>query len=311
MSGGRENRHVGRGAEDHKFCPVFQRTLSLFAQLLNQSERPHKMKKLPAVAAIVFSSTCLSTGMSSADPMTRPDQSDAKWRYTGAFYAFTPLRTRGTTTVSGVSAPVDLDLGEVLENLDFAASGRFEAWKGNWGLIFDANYYSISADGSLPGPGAGSVDVNVRQKWLGLLAAYRVANGTYGASGKRYTVDVQAGARYNSLRQEVDITTPGPTTTLGGDDSWWEPVIGARGKWELNEEWATVASVEFGGFGAGGNDLQVGLNVGFDYQPWDNTSILFGYRYFSIDYSTTLASGPFGYDVEQHGPYIGVKYVFQ
>ena len=120
--------------------------------------------------------------------------------------------------------------------------------------------------------------------------------------------------RFNAAsnsRNDNSFRRVSPTTTLGGDDSWWEPVIGARSKWELNEEWATVASVEFGGFGAGGNDLQVGLNVGFDYQPWDNTSILFGYRYFSMDYITTLASGPFGYDVEQHGPYIGVKYVFQ
>ncbi|AXI45523.1 hypothetical protein C1J03_05425 [Sulfitobacter sp. SK012] len=269
------------------------------------------MKKKLLIAIICLSSTGLATEVAQADPMTGPNQNDSDWRFTGAVYAFAPFRTTGTTTVSGVSAPIDLDLGEVLDNLDFAASGRFEAWKGDWGVIFDANYYSISADGSLPGPAGGSVDVNVRQEWLGVLAAYRIANGTYGTSGKRYTVDVQAGYRYNSLRQEVDIATPGPATTLGGDDSWWEPVIGARGKWELNNQWATVASLEFGGFGAGGNDLQVGLNAGFDYHPWDNTSIIFGYRYFSMDYSTTLESGAFAYDVEQHGPYIGVKYVFQ
>jgi len=269
------------------------------------------MKKSPLTYTICLALVGLTTGTAWADPMTRPNQNDTEWRYAGAIYMFAPLETSGTTTISGVTAPVDLSLSEVLENLDFAASGRFEAWKGDLGLIFDANYYSISAEGALPGPGGAAFDLNVRQKWAALLAAYRVANGTYGESGKRYTVDLQAGVRYNSLRQEVNIATPGPGTTLGGSDSWWEPVIAARGKWQLNDEWATVTSLELGGFGAGGNDLQVGLNAGFDYSPWENTSIVFGYRYFSMDYSTTLASGPFAYDVEQHGPYIGLKYVFK
>ncbi|WP_406645610.1 hypothetical protein QEZ52_16720 [Aliisedimentitalea scapharcae] len=269
------------------------------------------MKNNLLIAAMLLSSTVLATGMVVADPMTPQGQNDASWRYTGAFYAFLPARTTGTTTISGVTAPVDLDLGQVLENLDFAASGRLEAWKGDWGILVDANYYSLSADGNLPGPAGAPVGINVRQEWLGLIGAYRIANGTYGQSGNRFTVDLQAGARYNSLRQTVNIATPVPGVTLGGDESWWEPVIGARGKWELNDRWTTVASMEFGGFGAGGNDLQVAVNAGFDYKPWENTSVIFGYRYFSMDYSTTLAGGPFAYDVEQHGPYIGIKYVFQ
>ncbi|WIY25042.1 hypothetical protein [Parasedimentitalea psychrophila] len=242
-----------------------------------------------------------------------PGQSEDGWRHTIGAYAFLPARTHGTSTIAGRSADIDLDLGDVLDLLDFAAAGRYEAWNGDFGVIVDANYAAIGHADALPGPLGSGIEVDVRQKWFGVLAAYRVADGTYGASNQRYTFDIQGGARYNSIRQTIDITTPGPGVppTLGGDEGWFEPVIGARGMWKLNDKWTTVASMDLGGFGAGGNDLQIGVNIGFDYQPWDNTAITFGYRYFSIDYSDTLPGGEFAYDMVQHGPYVGVKYFFK
>lgn len=251
--------------------------------------------------------TCFTATSISAQSLPALGQSETDWRYTVGLYAFLPVSTTGTSTVGGRTVPVDLDLGDVLDLLDFAAAGRLEAWKGDWGVILDANYVSITGDGPFPLPPGSTFSVNVRQKWLGLLAAYRVADGTYGARNQLYAFDIQGGARYNSLRQTVDLQTPGPILpSTGGDEAWWEPVIGARGMWRLSDNWTTIASIDLGGFGAGGNDLQIGANIGFDYQPWDNTAITFGYRYYSMDYSSTLMA----YDTTQHGPYIGVKFFF-
>ncbi len=262
-------------------------------------------------ASVAILSGLMAFG-ASAQSLPAPGQDEEGWRHALGFYLFTPLRTSGTSTVAGVSADLDLDLGDVLDVLDFAAAGRYEAWNGDFGVIIDANYVGIEEDTTLPGPRATAVNVNVRQKWFAAMGAYRVADGTYGANNQRYTVDLQGGVRYNSIRQEIDFTTSGPANppTLGGDQNWVEPVIGARGMWRLNERWTTIASLDLGGFGAGGNDLQVGANIGFDYQPWQNTAITFGYRFFSVDYSDTLDSGDFGYDVTQHGPYFGVKVFF-
>lgn len=243
----------------------------------------------------------------SAQSLPARGQSEMGWRHAIAAYLFAPIRTKGTSTINGNSVPIDLDLGDVLDLLDFAAAGRYEAWNSDFGLIFDANYVAIGTDGNLPGPGGAAFDVKVRQKWLALLGAYRIANGTYGADSRQYAIDLQGGVRYNNLKQEVNI---GPAPTAGGDEGWWEPVIGARGMWRLNDKWTTIASIDLGGFGAGGNDLQIGANLGFDYQPWDNTAITFGYRYYSMDYSTTLSGGAFAYDTTQHGPYVGVKFFF-
>ncbi|WP_152612056.1 hypothetical protein [Ruegeria sp. ANG-S4] len=263
-----------------------------------------------ALSAVAMS--MLLTNSAASQSLPAPGQSEEGWRHTLGLYLFTPLRTTGTSTVASVSADLDLDLGDVLDVLDFAAAGRYEAWNGDLGLIVDANYVGIEEDATLPGPRGSAVNVDVRQKWFAIMGAYRIADGTYGANNQRYTVDLQGGARYNSIRQEIDITTPGPTQPpkLGGDQDWIEPVIGARGMWRINKRWTTIASLDLGGFGAGGNDLQVGANIGFDYQPWERTAITFGYRYFSVDYSDTLDSGDFAYDVTQHGPYFGLKVFF-
>ncbi len=271
------------------------------------------MKSLVYALKIICVSTlcCFTAATVSAQSMPARGQSETDWRYSLGLFSFLPVSTTGTSTISGRSVPLDLDLSDVLSLLDFALAGKFEAWNDNLGLIVDANYVSIGADGPLPGTPAATFSVNVRQKWLALLVAYRVADGTYGANNQRFTFDVQGGARWNSLRQTLKVTTTGGALpTAGGDKDWVEAVIGARGMWRLNDKWTTIASIDLGGFGAGGNKLQVGAKLGLDVQPWDNTSIEFGYQYYSMDFSTTLSTGVMAYDTTQHGPYVGVKFFF-
>jgi len=56
-----------------------------------------------------------------------------------------------------------MSLRDVLELLYFAASGRYEACHGDFGLTFDANYVGVGSDGMLSGSGGAVFDVNVRQ----------------------------------------------------------------------------------------------------------------------------------------------------
>ena len=68
---------------------------------------------------------------------------------------------------------------------------------------------------------------------------------------------------------------------------------------------------DIGGFGVSDADLQWSVTGGFDYRPWERTSIKFGWRYYSIDMETTLSDGAFAYDVSQHGPYVAMTFRFQ
>lgn len=66
-----------------------------------------------------------------------------KWRFQFQPYATIPITTYGTATARGRSVDYDLDLGQVLDSLNFTASARVEAWKGRFGLIFDGYYVNL------------------------------------------------------------------------------------------------------------------------------------------------------------------------
>lgn len=221
-----------------------------------------RIRSLIATPALI---TSLAASASYAESIPLAGHSEEEWRHTLALYAFLPARSSGSSTVAGATVPIDLDLGDALDLLVFAAAGRYEIWRGDWGFIVDANYVSLEANGNLPTPGGAAFSADIRQKWLGLLAAYKAVDAV-NSKGQRYAIDLQFGARYNSLRQEVTISTPPPIPVLGGDQGWVEPVVGVRGTWMLDDKWTAIASLDLGGFGAGGNDLQIGANIGVDWR---------------------------------------------
>ena len=97
-----------------------------------------------------------------ADPLGPRGASGDEWRFTVAPYFFVPVSTTGTSTVAGGSVDLDLSLKDVLEALNFAAAGRGEAWKGDFGLIIDAYYVNIGGSESIGLPeGGGTVGVDV------------------------------------------------------------------------------------------------------------------------------------------------------
>ncbi|WP_373479461.1 hypothetical protein [Geminocystis sp.] len=66
-----------------------------------------------------------------------------KWRFQFQPYVTVPITTYGTATARGRSVDYDLDLGQVLDSLNFTASARVEAWKGRLGFIFDGYYVNL------------------------------------------------------------------------------------------------------------------------------------------------------------------------
>ncbi len=259
------------------------------------------------------------SGMAFANPLGPSGASDDEWRFTVSPYLFLPVSTTGTSTVAGGTVDLDLSLKDVLKHLDFALSGRAEAWKGDFGLIIDAYYVNIGGNESigLPAGGTIGVDVDVRQFWFDLLGAYRVAHGAYDETGRRYAIDLQAGVRYAGLRQKVDADLsfdigPGDgfQTSLGGTEEWFEPVVGVRGTVELSDRWTFAARADFGGFGVSGDNLQWKVVTGLDYRAWERTSVRFGWMFYGIDYSTNRSDGKFAYDVFQTGPYMALTHRF-
>ena len=68
-----------------------------------------------------------------------------RWRFVFQPYATIPISTYGSATVKGQTVNYSLSLGRLLQYLSVTASGRVEAWKGNWGFIIDGYYVNLNA----------------------------------------------------------------------------------------------------------------------------------------------------------------------
>jgi hypothetical protein len=260
-----------------------------------------------AIPACLF---VVAASASYAEPLSFSGLDETRWRHDLTVYAFLPARTTGTSSVAGTEIPLDVKLKDGISLLEGALAGKYEGWNGDWGVIVDANFLSLEAGGTLPRPPV-TLTTDIKQSWLSVLAAYRAVDTSYGSEGRRLAFDIQGGVRYNRLKQQVSASPSPPPFPLGGTESWWEPVIGARGMWVLNENWAAILEADLGGFGAGGNDLQYGVNLLVDWKAWENTSLRFGYRFYGIDFKKQRSDGLFAYNVDQHGPWLGVTWRWQ
>jgi len=263
----------------------------------------------------LMSRVLLSTGpalfsaqVANAQALSRDQAEDGTWRHSITPYLFLPLSTTGTSTVDGTSVDLDLNLSEVLDLLQGAASVRYEGWNGDFGIISEVYYVRLGEDGTLPVGGV-TVDVDVRQTFVNLQGAYRFAEGV-NASGRRYAADAAVGVQWNRLKQEIDVAGPGPGLNLGGTEEWFEPMIALRYAVEINEKWTFASRAELSGFGVNGDDLQYLVLAGFDWKGWENTSLRFGYQFYGIDYSNDRSGGEFAYDVDQNGIYAAVAFHF-
>lgn len=234
-----------------------------------------------------------------------------EWRVKFQPYVWIPAKIDVDSTVSGATAHLDLTFSEVLDDFDsiFALSGRIEAWKGDWGLIFDGMYVNIEGefyvDPAGPGP-TEELDVDVAQSMVDLGIGWRIIDKPVGEKDVRLLVDLFGGMRYQYLKQEIDLSI-GPT--VGTSKDWLEIMIGGRAAWQLNENWAFGVRGDASGFGIGSaTDLTWNFYAGFDYRIKPTFDFIFGYRYFNIDYSNGTGIQEFGLDGTMHGPYIAATF---
>ncbi len=223
------------------------------------------------------------------------------------------------STIAGGTVGVDVSFSDILDNFDvFGFSGRIEAWKGDWGFFFDGAYLDLEGDFTISTPAASvGIDVDIEDATLDFGMAYKLFKVPLEDSGNRMlTFEPLGGLRYHYLKQEIKLSAVHPTlgpigTTLGGDEEWVEPFIGARLKYDLTEKLAAGVRADIGGFGIGSaSKLTWNLVAGIDWQFKKNMNLKFGYRVMDIDYSRHSGSSEFGFDGKMQGPIAGLTIRF-
>lgn len=94
-------------------------------------------------------------------------------------------------------------------------------------------------------------------------------------------------------------------TKGSADESWVDPIFGARARWNFNDKWFLAGKTDIGGFGVG-SDLTWTAQATVGYQFTETISAELGYRIMDSEYE----DGPFVYDMAESGLYTALNFVF-
>ena len=151
-------------------------------------------------------------------------QSSDEWRFQAIAYVYLPS-VDGETTFpsSGGAGGASVDASKLLENLNFAFMGSFEASNGRWGMFTDVIYLdfgdseSPSRDISI---GGGTLPVGasatIRYDLHGWL--WTLAGSWRAASAPNYELNLIGGARLLDIDQNIDWQLSGNIGTVALPD---------------------------------------------------------------------------------------------
>jgi len=239
---------------------------------------------------------------------------DEPWEIRLKFYGWLPS-IDGRAGLGKNGSPVNVTYGDLLSNLDTLQSLvplDLEARLGHWGVYSDVLYLRAVTSTTVGPRGGVKVGVAGQQTIWEIGGFYRV--GTWAVNphwGNSISVDAIGGVRYNNLGGTIGVETRRHAVSVGGEKEWWDPFVGPRVIWNLDEQFSLFARGDVGGFGIEDSSNFVWQFIGGG--DWNICKYCFleaGYRMLSTDYETGTGFRHFTYDTRMGGPYIalGVKF---
>jgi hypothetical protein len=262
-----------------------------------------KTINIKTIAAAVLLSAIPATAGTTVSSLTTPTPmatTESGWHWRVGLDAWVQA-LNGDVTVKGRNVDVDFGMDDTLSNLDFAAMGVVEVGCGRWSFVADLNYAEISGDTSFKGA---VVDIDADLELDQFIGNFVVAYNVMENESTRF--DVYGGVRVNYLSMDLDVDFARiPDRHRSGSETWVDPIIGVRLQQELSDKFFFRAAGDIGGFGAA-SDLTWQALAMFGYRINDRADVVLGYRGIGTDYE----SGDFGYNVTNHGPFLGFEYKF-
>ena len=239
-------------------------------------------------------------------PAFADDGHDGDWEYSASLY----LWGAGIEGSLANGAEVDASFSDILEQLEFAIMGHFEARQDKWTVLADAIWMdlAIEDDASIPppaGPGAGAsleADADVEGTIFNLLGGYQLMK----QPGSR--LDLLFGARYLDLdlSLEADLTRVGNgqqrSRAADGNQDVVDAVVGLRGTAQFSDNWYYTYLFDVG---TGDSDLtwQALASIGYRY-GWGDLAL--AYRHLDWEFD----SGEPIEDIQFSGPALQARWNF-
>jgi hypothetical protein len=177
--------------------------------------------------------TGLTAGLSLFGAPVWSKQATSGWDYTASLY----LWAAGIDAKTRRGAEVDVGFETLLENLEIAFMGAFEARTGRWGGAIDLIYMDVSADQGVrvPVSAAGRsgvlnlhADVDTKGWVVNPVGLYRALDSD------RVRVDLLAGVRYLDVALDFGLDAAAGSRLLalerGVSQLSWDLIVGAKGR---------------------------------------------------------------------------------
>jgi hypothetical protein len=230
---------------------------------------------------------------------------DPAWQWRATIYGWLPSISGSTNLpASGGGGDVNVDVGNILDALDFVFMGQLEARRGRWGAFSDLVYLDLSdtASGvrslSISGPG-GAITIPVDVSLEGGLAlsgnSWMLAGTFTSIERQGFELLTLGGVRSLRIDSTLNWTASGnigslPLIARSGSASaeprYWDAIVGVRGRAIL---------------GAGGWYLPfyVDIGTGDSNRTWQS-AVGIGYR--SSWGEITVVHRRLQYDLESDSP---------
>lgn len=222
---------------------------------------------------------------------------EPEWQITIAPYLWM-AGLNGDTAVFGFpEVEVDQSFSDILKALDIGAMAVTEIRYGRFGLFTDLIYAKVSDSSATPfGILADSAELTSQTLTFTAAPEFRIVDG------QRGSLDVMAGARLWWVDNDLSFSG-GVLDGVSASDSetWVDPIIGAKGRFDLTSKVFVNGWAMAGGFGVS-SDFTWDLMGGLGYQFNRTFSAELGYRAMGVDYE----DDGFVYDMVQHGPITGL-----
>jgi len=216
----------------------------------------------------------------------------------------------GNIAMGQIGAPIEIDFGQIVDNLDFAFAANVEARKGRWGFIVDTQYLKlgVAPDIETPGPILQPIlDASLQYVLLNSVVTWRqpIDNGW---------IDFFAGIRYTDFKTTLEFDpgaplNPGLGVTHQIHPTWVSPSFGVRAAIDLTDKWYVLVRGDIGGFGAG-SKLTWSFNGGVGYSISKSFDLTLTFRVIDDEYNegTPGAADYFEWDIKAYGGQLGLVF---
>ncbi len=251
------------------------------------------LQEVARVTATLFMLIVLLS--SAAFATAEEEKSGDKWNFSITPYVWLPTISgsmKFNTPPDYENGNLDVTSNDYLDNLSSVCMIDFQAKKGKWSILSNILYVDFSKDdrtasfpGVLPDSGGWTVDADteLQATVFELVGAYSVFQD------KRSNLDLLAGLRYADIDGKADLNIAGPlpdwvlSKTYSASETFFDPIIGFKGRFEPGGKWYMPYYFDIGGFGID-SDLTLQAFAGIGYRFCSYFSMVLGYRYLYYDF---------------------------